>query len=253
MHILPRTGMDNALVEYAGNKLQPSAFYKELRQLALDLEVKLIVIDTAADTFCGNENDRQHVRYYIQLLNGLAHDIGGAILLCAHPSVYGLTSGSGAGGSTAWSNTVRSRLYLERQKPDNEAAPDDNIRILSRKKANYAGINENITLYWENGVFNVKPVAGKDTVDWIKERVCMKDFLAAMRKLADEGITLSVSKNSPSYAPKIVSNKIGKKYKYAEIDKAMSKLLDAGNIKNEAYGAPSKSLHRLVIVKEMES
>jgi putative DNA primase/helicase len=66
----------------------------ELTRAALDFQATLVVVDTAADTFGGNENDRNQVRQYIGAgLNRLAQSLdggnGGAVLLNAHPSRRG--------------------------------------------------------------------------------------------------------------------------------------------------------------------
>ena len=156
---LPRLGYDNLLMTFDRNGrgvLTP--FFEQVRQAALEFQAQLLIVDTAADTFGGNEIIRSQVRQFIQAALGrLARELNGAVLLCAHPSVAGLTSGTGTGGSTGWSNTVRSRLYLERPKPDSDeeesAAPDDSRRILTRKKANMASTGDSVELRWENGVF----------------------------------------------------------------------------------------------------
>ncbi len=108
----------------------------------------LVVLDTAADLFEGNENSRTQVRQFIQgALGKIAREANCGVLLCAHPSANGLSNGSGNGGSTAWHNTVRSRLYL--------SSDDKGIRNLSRKKANYCSTGEEIKLKWIKGAFEV--------------------------------------------------------------------------------------------------
>jgi len=46
----------------------------------------------------------------VAMLRGLAFKADCAILLLAHPSVAGMSSGSGLSGWTSWDNSVRSRL-----------------------------------------------------------------------------------------------------------------------------------------------
>ena len=73
----------------------------------------MLTVDTAADTFGGNEIDRQQVRRYIQgCLTSLSLEFEMAVALLCHPSVAGMANGTGAGGSTAWSNTRRCRWWL---------------------------------------------------------------------------------------------------------------------------------------------
>jgi RecA-family ATPase len=47
---------------------------------------RLVPLDTAADLFGGNENDRSQVRRFIGLLNYLAIEIDGAVLLTNIPT-----------------------------------------------------------------------------------------------------------------------------------------------------------------------
>ena len=149
LRLVSRVGHDNALVHFDGSHAVLTPLYRELSGECERFKPGLIVVDTAADTFPDNENDRGKVRTYLQAcLGSLARDHGCAVLLCAHPSVAGLTSGRGDGGSTGWSNTVRSRLYLHR--PDDE--PDD-VRMLTRKKSNYAASGVEIKLRRAGGVF----------------------------------------------------------------------------------------------------
>src|SRR5258707_15601177 len=87
--------------------------------------------------------------------------VDGAVLLLSHPSMSGMNSGTGAAGSTAWHNAVRSRLYLTRpvrkpsnlsgDTPDDEGDPDE--RVLKTMKSNYGAIGGKISLRWDRGVF----------------------------------------------------------------------------------------------------
>src|SRR6202008_3520491 len=113
-----------------------------------DLGPALVVYDTLADLFAGNENSRPQARQFVQMLRGLALRTRSPALLLSHPSLTGLSSGTGTSGSTAWSNSARSRLYLEYQ---NEGDPD--VRILKTMKSNYARIGAEIRLRWHNGIF----------------------------------------------------------------------------------------------------
>lgn len=75
----------------------------------------LIVIDNASDAYAGNENERRQVRSFIRLLTGIARENDAGLLLLAHvdknAAKYG-ANGNSYSGSTAWHNSVRSRLAL---------------------------------------------------------------------------------------------------------------------------------------------
>ena len=152
----PRTGHDNLLVTYDGNgKPEPTPLFDLVQKEIIDRRIELLVIDTAADTFGGNEIIRAQANNFIKavcggfILSAAAHGIVLTVLLLAHPSQAGRNSGSGESGSTGWNNAVRSRLYLARPK---DGLPDE--RVLTRKKANYAraGDDQSINLLWHEGV-----------------------------------------------------------------------------------------------------
>ena len=88
---------------------------------------------------------------------------GAGVLLTSHPSLTGLSSGSGLSGSTAWNASVRSRLYFKRAIFDKGEEPDPDLRVLEVVKANYGPVGETIMLRWDNGLF--LPVAGQSTLE----------------------------------------------------------------------------------------
>jgi hypothetical protein len=107
--------------------------------------------------FGGNENERRTVNTFIKTyLGSVVINYNATVILLAHPSLSGLSSGSGLSGSTAWENSVRARAYLARE------ADSDDIRILSRKKSNYSDISgdSDIKLIWENGVLVIPSSPG---------------------------------------------------------------------------------------------
>ncbi|GFR11886.1 hypothetical protein TNCT_218121 [Trichonephila clavata] len=148
-----RVGEDNLLMVFNNKSAgQLTPYFQELLEDIESFQPKLVVLDTAADLFGGNENDRSHVRQFIQNCCGrIAKATQGAVLLCAHPSDSGIVRKTGTGGSTAWNNSVRSRWYLSR--PD-RADASYNERILCRKKSNYsASEQDKISFHWQNGSF----------------------------------------------------------------------------------------------------
>ena len=149
-------GFDNLLMTFDGRdgaRGRLTAFFSNLLHEVKTFGARFVVLDTASDLFGGNENIRMQVRQFVANACGrLAREIDGTVLLCAHPSLSGMTSGTGAGGSTAWNNTVRSRLYLTRPKADGDDEIDPDLRVLTRKKANYARAGMSITLRWTDGL-----------------------------------------------------------------------------------------------------
>lgn len=247
LHYLPRVGNDNSLVNVTKDKIEKTQFFDEFRELALDLHAKLIVIDTAADTFMGNENIRTQVRYYVQLLNGLANDTGGAVVLLVHPSLSGLQNGSGTSGSTAWNNSVRSRWYLEKPKANEGEDVDPNLRLLTQKKSNYSAVdNLGQELRWEDGIFR-QSLDQSHAIMRMKQTEIRHSIQKAMEHLHKQNINLSVSPKSSNYGPKELKNKIGGKYSYKEIDIVFNQMIDDFSIVNVPYGPPSRCYYRAML------
>ena len=96
LKILPLSEAD-AVLAAAGDKaggLVMTALWRDLEALVDDWAPKLIVLDSRADVFGGNENDRRHARHFVGMLRELAQAIEGAVVINAHPSVSGMQSGA---------------------------------------------------------------------------------------------------------------------------------------------------------------
>jgi len=246
-HWMPRAGEDNILMTFARNGVgELTAFHRHVVEAALDLKARLVIIDTAADTFGGNENDRGQVRQFVQrALGSIALKIDGTLVCCAHPSRAGLSSGEGDSGSTGWSNAFRSRAYINRPKGENGASVDNDARVITRKKANFAGIGDTINLHWRNGV--IVP-DGLSTPSYFR-RSADETFLALLDDVTTESQKVSPKPKAGNYAPaffmKRPKNDRGD-YQRADFERAMQALLKAGQIKIASYGPASKDHEKLV-------
>ena len=155
LHIVPLAGRDAVMGATKGRNgvVKETAVWRGLIRLVERVKPHLVVIDTLADTFAGNELARTEARQFIGQLRGLAIEHALAVLLLSHPSLTGINSGTGTSGSTAWSNSVRSRLYLETVKDDGGVESDPDLRVLRTKKANYGARGGEIHLRWSQGCF----------------------------------------------------------------------------------------------------
>jgi hypothetical protein len=154
--VWPRVGYDNLLVTFdKENKPLISPFFGQIMKHVMEKEIGLLILDTIADLFGGNEIIRAQVNYFIKAVCGSlikqAKEAGFSltVILLSHPSQAGRNSGTGESGSTAWNNAVRARLYLTR--------PEDGLpeqRILTRKKSNYSASGDDVKLdlIWSDGV-----------------------------------------------------------------------------------------------------
>lgn len=224
MHWLPRLGDDNALMTFDANgRAHCTGLFDQCLAAAKDHNATLIVFDTLADIFSGNENDRGHARQFAQAALGrLAREIEGAVL--AHPSRNGQNSGSGQSGSTAWIGTFRSQLYLETPKPEDGVEPDESLRVLTRKKSNAARRGETIELQWRDGVLvPVREHAG--IIGWIERRTAELVFFELLNKTTAEGQRVSWKPNAGNYAPTLFSIRPDREgFRKADFKRAMQVL-----------------------------
>jgi RecA-family ATPase len=248
-HWLPRLGEDNLLMTFARNGVgELTKFHGHVLAAALDLKARLVIVDTVTDTFAGNENDRNQVRQFVQCaLGSIALRINGAVLACAHPSRAGINSGEGDGGSTAWSNAFRSRLYLRAPSLEQGEQPDPNARILQRRKANYASRNDELRLRWRQGV--IEPESPELPGATAFGRIPADDvFLDLLSEFEAQQRPVSASTRAGNFAPRLfgaVPREQRRDYRQADFRNAMERLFANHQIENVPYGRPSKDMHKL--------
>jgi RecA-family ATPase len=248
LHIVPLAGQDAVMGAPEGKAalIAPTAVFRGLVALVERIRPRVVVLDALADVYGGEENARAQARQFIALLRGLAIKNDLAVVLIAHPSLSGMASGSGTSGSTAWSNSVRARLYLERVLDEGNREIDPDLRVLRVKKSNYGPVGLELRLRWQNGAFIIDGAAGgfdKLAADAKAERVFL-DLLAAFEA---QGRDVS-PKRSPSYAPTAFA-----KHPHNEgitargFADAMERLLVAERLHIEPIGPPSRQYKRLTI------
>lgn len=254
LRIASRKFMDNLLAVWQSNHgaMKRTAVWETLRSDAVAFGAKFLVVDTVADTFGGNENDRNQVRQFVQACLGkLAQEIGGAVLALGHPSkAGGAAGGDGTSGSTAWHASVRSRLYLQHATKDGTGP----FRRLENRKANYGASGDVFMLRWLRGAFELQSAktmalgeegdesatvaggapggavraAGVPSMgNAIDDAVLMEVALAAA-----DGVALSKAHNSPYWAPRVFkrrSDVLGI-YTVDEIAAGWQRVLEAGRV-----------------------
>jgi hypothetical protein len=201
---------DGQLVELAGQinggQLVAMPMLKELREQIGDYKADVVILDNIARLYAGSENDRHCVTNFIAMLTGAASCTGAAVLLLGHPAK---ATGSEYSGSTAWEGAVRARLFLGAQMPDapetdDGALPDDDLRYLCRRKANYSAKDWRRIRYI-NGVMvpecppemvGGRPIAARP--EYAAEVVTR-----AVRKLVSMDMFGTASRGSPNYLPKL--------------------------------------------------
>jgi RecA-family ATPase len=241
LHVSSLAGRDAALAEHTRGGTKPTPLFDDLFEMACDIRPKVIVLDTASDVFGGDENDRTQVTAFVGLLRRLAIASNAAVIITAHPSQHGLSSGSGLSGSTAWHAKVRSQLYLKQ-------AERGTGRELQFLKNNYGPTADSIQLTWRNGVFipgNADDAVNHREVEAEADRV----FLALLARLAGQNRNVS-DKPGTTYAPSLFAKEIeGKALGKPALESSMLRLLTANTIKVQIDGPPSRQRSRLVLTE----
>jgi RecA-family ATPase len=226
-------GLNNELATFDNEgRLQVTPAWHVLRQTVLGIGAGFIVVDNTAHLFAGNENVRNEVAAFVNLLNGLAAETGGAVLLLGHPN----KAGDAYSGSTAWENQVRSRLFLDRPRDTDGSILDPDARTLTRAKANYARNGEALAFRWHRWAFvreeDLPPDTAREIADNVMASAANLKFLACLAKCTEQRENVSHATSAGNYAPKVFSRMaLAKGYRVKDFEGAMRRLLDLGTIR----------------------
>ena len=244
MRVMPMAGLSAEMVRInPDRRIESTELAGKVEDIVKEFRPELPILDTSADVFGGDEINRVQVRFFVSMLRRMAMDHDIAVLLLSHPSVAGMQTGTGLSGSTAWNNSVRSRLYLTADKDD------EDMRMLKGMKSNYARKGGEMKLRWREGVFILddgKPSPGAALVANNADKV----FLRLLSTINASGRRVSSSKSS-AYAPSVMAamperEGISKK---SLID-AMARLFAEKKIAVVKEGPPSKQRERLVVIED---
>jgi RecA-family ATPase len=254
VQILALAGQD-AVLGYADRNglIQPTPLLHRLTEAACDIRPKLIALDTSADVFAGNENDRAQVRQFIGLIRGMSIAANSAVIIATHPSLTGINSGSGLSGNTAWHNSVRARAYMKSANTEDGTEPDKALRLIEFMKSSYGPVAEAITVRWNNGVFIPVPKTGS-LEKLASEAKAAGAFLQLLDRFDCEGRTVG-DKHGHSYAPALFSKEpeaTAAGLKKDALAQAMRRLFASKKIHVEQYGRPSRPASKLTLGAPIE-
>lgn len=256
LHIALMAGEDAVLaVEHVkGAVVRRTPLFAKLRSWLADIKPVLLVLDNLVDVFGGDQNTPALAKQFIGMIRGLAIEFNCAVIILSHPSLSGMASGSGTAGTTAWSNSVRSRLYLRRCNEKDEAEIDPSRRILESKKANYAPTGVQIDVRWDRGRFvalDSLDMGDLDALDTNETKIerAERVFARMVRRFNSEGRTVSPSLGA-NYAPTVFSRHpdasgVNKSY----LEMAMNNLFVKGVLAIEKSGPPSKQRQSIVFAR----
>jgi RecA-family ATPase len=244
LHVLCLLGQDATLCAASGKsgKVEVTDLYRQLYEQAGDIKPKNISIDTLSRAFAGNEIDRVQVYAFAMHMQALAMVGGGSVTVLSHPSLQGISSGSGISGSTAWHGAFRFRQYLTSVKPDSGEQPDNDLRQLEFKKNQYGPRAETVVVRYQRGLF--LPVPGVDSLEKAAQDQGDDDlFLTQLDKFELQGRHVSHKLTAPNYAPATFSKatSIAK----ARFAAAMERLFTANKIHVATYGRASREASKI--------
>jgi RecA-family ATPase len=248
LHLISYAGKDAVMATVSRNgKIEPTAIYRQILQAAVDIKPVQIVIASSANVFSGNEIDRSQVQQFAGLLTAITMASNGSLVLCSHPSLTGISSGTGLSGTTQWHNAMRARLYMKGVKPESGAQPDTDLREIEFKKNQYGKMSDKIVLRYQAGMY--LPVPGASIDKLAREAQAEEIFLELLRRLTTENRYVS-DKKSPAYAPAVfareeAASKAG--ITSGDFAEAMRRLFAARKIWNEPCGRPSRPTYRIAL------
>jgi RecA-family ATPase len=251
LHVLPLADRDACLAAEPNRvaKLTATPLRHALVRIIERCKPRLVVLDTLADLFSGEEISRRHSRGFIVLLKQLAirHDL--AVLLIAHPSLTGMNTGTGLSGSTDWHNGPRARLYFQQPKDKEGKTIDGDARTLTVKKIQYARSGTVFRLRRRDGVFVYEgKEGGASSFDRAASAAKSETvFLALLRSYEEQGCRVSPSPGA-NYAPVVFEREDDAegitKIAFAS---AMGRLLKTNRIHVERVGTPSRQREKLTL------
>lgn len=204
--IIPRHGLENTLVSTEFGRPMFSPRLQELSEQANDLHAEVVVLDNVGQLYGGSENDRHAVTVF---LNALAGSLPGkAILLLAHPS---RSMGSEFSGSSAWENVARTRLYFgatlpgSKQEGDSEQPLDNNVRYLSRRKANYSPKDWRRMTYADGALTPDEPQDTGGIIASIRAGQAEQAILSGIQRLATMGLYGTNGTRTANFLPKLLA------------------------------------------------
>jgi hypothetical protein len=241
------------LVRPCGNgRLETTKLFTVLLEYCGDVKPISIVLDPLSLVYAGSELDRAQVYWLFSALRKLARVSEGSVTLLGHPSLQGISSGSGLSGSTAFHGAPRFRMYLKGPKPvtaseDEEAGaePDTGRRTLHFLKSQYGARGPSVDLQWKAGLYI--PVSEFDRAaaqKWAKDT-----FLQLLRRFWNQGRYVSHKVRSGTYAPKLfAAEQEAAGFGETGMERAMLALLQDGTIKLEIYKGANRHEHERLAI-----
>jgi RecA-family ATPase len=184
--------------------------YAWLKDRVETIQAELLLLVSVSDLYDAEENRRPHVRRYLNLTLDLVLSRAGTVVHSAHVD-KAVARGNGANGqnysgSTAWNNSVRSRLALTT--PNQGDGEEDGRRVLTVEKLNYGRPGLEIPLRWdaERHVFvREGEPAGGGIVGSIRNGTERRAVLRAIDALASDGRMVATARQANQNAAAVLT------------------------------------------------
>jgi len=250
LHLWPLAAEDPALMVLGRDGIEQTPRFRELARLMQEIKPAVVVLDSRADVFAGEEMNRNQVRGFIGALRGLALTTGAAVVNLAHPSLSGMANKSGNSGSTHWGNAARCALYLKR--PDERDGNPD-ARELEVVKNNYAAGGLKLSLRWSSGAF-VLAEGGLPKAANFAEAAAKTDqiFMKLLAQFEAQGRVVN-DKPGSNYAPNRFAKDPGREgIERKGFEDAMHRLFAAERLRVINIGKPSRATWKLIALPAHE-
>lgn len=249
--------LDKALLDSPQrHRLVRTPIFNALEEQIAQIRPALVIIDNRAQAIVCDEIDRSLATRASNIFSHLGKLYDTAIMILSHPSQGGIANKTGSSGSTAWTNTGRSTVYMRRpDDADDEGKGggiDDGRRMLVSQKANYSPTGRRVNLVWDCGAYRCTDKPERAGSDIGKADRAQRVFMKLMRAGLEHGQTFSPSISARTYPPTLfgASNEregINKR----EFERAMHVLQDKGDIKTVVrHPGTSREKTLLVIANE---
>ncbi len=206
-----------------------------LRMEELAAGAGLIVVDNASDAFDGDENARRQVRWFIRRLSQIARANESGLILLAHLDKHAARYSSNSNsysGSTAWHNSVRSRLAII----DRDGQPQ-----LVHEKSNLGPKADPVPLEWtDSGVLvpsNTGLVSERAELTLTGDTAAV---LEALKQAHDAGTKVTTARTGPNTTRHVLSTfglpaELADKSGNGRFWAAIENLRKSGQITQETY------------------
>lgn len=257
LRIIDGTGNRSVLLDEPSRYSDGTEFtttFTELENICKQYKPALIVIDNSSNSFGANENVRKDVVCFLTGLAQLAKENNASILLLAHvdkgAAKFG-GNGNTYSGSTAWNNSVRSRLALTNDETVGK------IRLIHEKANHSSLINDRLFEFGAHGV----PVPCKPPSKEEKEQRLNKDkeiIIESIKRANENKINIGASVRPGNGSAMNCLSDVRKYSEYFEniangkqrASAAIKILIDEGNIQIEEYKNSSYQIKKRLKIKE---